>query len=897
MLVVRQLDFGAAVGDDPGVGSGWPDVNWPLVGRAAELKRVSSLLRADRGAIVLAGAAGVGKTRLAVECLDLAATRGFVPLRVSATQGAAGLPFGAFASVVPDLAPSTDLLEVLRRIADAIVGRGQGKRVAILVDDAHLLDEPSAALTQLLATTEQTFVLATLRSGEQAPAAVVALWKDELAERIELYPFAAHEVEELLTAALGGPVDGAMVHLLHRRTQGNVLFLREVVLGASESGVLCHEEGIWRLAGILPASSRLVEIIGTRLSGLDERGRHTLEVLALGEPLEVELLQVVQNQVDLESLERRGLVRIEQDGRRLNARLAHPLYGEVLRARLSRLRSRVSARALAQALVAVGARRRGDTLRLAVWSLEGGGSVQPDLMYSAASTARQRYDFRLAERLARAAVGAGAGFEAGLLLAQLCWLQGRAEEAEQHLGELVAAATTDVQRALLATTRIGVLDWALKQTDAALEVAEEAEAAIGDASCRDQITAERARILGRSGRHGAAIALAVPLLDRVSGRALVSACFAVGTSMGVAGQAAGAIDAAERGLGAHLQLTGPALPFGPYLHQVIRCAALLYAGCLAEAGAFADVEYDKAVEEGSVEARSFFAWLRGWVALAEGRVAAAARLTGESAGVFREMRWLLWVRNALMIRAHALALHGDVQTARAVLAELDGLRVPPLEICGPEVPRARAWTEVAGGDIAQGCIHLREAAAMAQQSGAYALESAAVHDLARLGHAAAALPRLRELAGVVEGPLAPARAAHATALAAEDAAGLEMSSASFDACGAVLLAAEASADAAVAWRRKGQLRKATGAERRTSALAARCEGARTPALTTTVLARTALTPRQLEIARLAAAGLANKEIAARLCLSHRTVENNLHAAYEKLGVTGRDGLARTLETP
>lgn len=161
--------------------------------------------------------------------------------------------------------------------------------------------------------------------------------------------------------------------------------------------------------------------------------------------------------------------------------------GASLKVRLSPLRSRAVARALADALTAVGARRREDTLRLAVWNLEGGGSLQPDLMYSAASTARQRYDFPLAERLARAAVGAGAGFEASLLLAQTYWLQGRAEEAEQQLSGLPAAATTDSQRGLLATTRIGVLDWALKQTDAALRVAEEAEAAIKDASCRDQI--------------------------------------------------------------------------------------------------------------------------------------------------------------------------------------------------------------------------------------------------------------------------------------------------------------------------------------------------------------------------------------------------------------------------
>jgi DNA-binding NarL/FixJ family response regulator len=78
-------------------------------------------------------------------------------------------------------------------------------------------------------------------------------------------------------------------------------------------------------------------------------------------------------------------------------------------------------------------------------------------------------------------------------------------------------------------------------------------------------------------------------------------------------------------------------------------------------------------------------------------------------------------------------------------------------------------------------------------------------------------------------------------------------------------------------------------------LATRCEGARTPALATTARARAALTARELEIARLAAAGLASREIAERLYLSHRTVENRLYAVYEKLGVAGRSELASALE--
>src|SRR5207237_10871316 len=180
----------------------------------------------------------VAGTRRARGCVSVPADLASGRPRVPATQGAAGLPFGAYAGLVPQLEPGRDLLAVLRQIARAVRRQGGGKPVAVFVDDAHLLDESSAALTHLLATTEQTFVLATIRSGEPAPAPVIALWKDGLAERLELGPLGLGEVEELLPAALGGPVDGATLHLLHRRTEGHALLLREVVLGALEPGVL-----------------------------------------------------------------------------------------------------------------------------------------------------------------------------------------------------------------------------------------------------------------------------------------------------------------------------------------------------------------------------------------------------------------------------------------------------------------------------------------------------------------------------------------------------------------------------------------------------------------------------------------------------------------------------------
>lgn len=53
---------------------------------------------------------------------------------------------------------------------------------------------------------------------------------------------------------------------------------------------------------------------------------------------------------------------------------------------------------------------------------------------------------------------------------------------------------------------------------------------------------------------------------------------------------------------------------------------------------------------------------------------------------------------------------------------------------------------------------------------------------------------------------------------------------------------------------------------------------------------TLLTPREMEIVRLAGEGLRNREIAERLTITEGTVKIHLHNIYEKLGVTGRPQL-------
>src|SRR5207253_7395926 len=105
------------------------------------------------------------------------------------------------------------------------------------------------------------FVLATVRSPDPTPDPVLALWKDGLAERIELDGLNSAAITDLLEQVLGGPVDPATSGRLARRCQGNVMFLRELVVGAIRDGSLSDEGGLWHQVGNVVPSGRLVDLV------------------------------------------------------------------------------------------------------------------------------------------------------------------------------------------------------------------------------------------------------------------------------------------------------------------------------------------------------------------------------------------------------------------------------------------------------------------------------------------------------------------------------------------------------------------------------------------------------------------------------------------------------------
>ena len=178
---------------------------WPLVGRADELAVVTEAMDGDAGGVLLAGAPGVGKTRLATECLALADERGWHSAVVRANQAVKSIPYGAFAPHLPAAFRNDGEADALRQAAAAINGSARDTRLMLVVDDAHALDDGSAALLHLLASSPQVFLVVTARSGSEAPEPVIELWKDDHIARIDVSTLDASETGALLTAVLGGP--------------------------------------------------------------------------------------------------------------------------------------------------------------------------------------------------------------------------------------------------------------------------------------------------------------------------------------------------------------------------------------------------------------------------------------------------------------------------------------------------------------------------------------------------------------------------------------------------------------------------------------------------------------------------------------------------------------------
>jgi hypothetical protein len=238
----------------------------------------------------------------------------------------------------------------------------------------------------------------------------------------------------------------------------------------------------------------LVELIEARIGGLPAAVHVVGELVAFGEPLEVGVLaRAGVSAADVDAAERAGLLVTELAGPDLRVRLGHPLFGEVIRAQTLSLRRRTLHAMLAEAAGSVEGLRPEDMVRIAVWHLEAGTLSDPGLLIAAADSALAALNYRLAERLCRAAADSGGGWSAQRLLAQALVGQGQAELAEELLVGQLTQARNDEERAQVAGVRALNLFWGLDRPAPAEAVLDQAAAHIAEPAQRAGLVVLRGR--------------------------------------------------------------------------------------------------------------------------------------------------------------------------------------------------------------------------------------------------------------------------------------------------------------------------------------------------------------------------------------------------------------------
>jgi hypothetical protein len=242
-----------------------------MVGRAEELE----LLRRLRASVpaasaVITGPPGVGKTRLAGAAMSEAAAEGWAALTISGSAGYAGVPLGPFRTVLRELG-SSELSELTTSIEHQLMKMRSSQGLFILANDCQDLDENSIGLLHQLVATDSIACIFTAPTGTLPPT-LTDLWKNGLAERIELANLSQRETSEVVSAALGGAMEDSSVNRIWQTTGGNPLYLREVVFSSTETGALQLINGAWRWRGEWAGGARLQEIVATRLGRLHPAG-------------------------------------------------------------------------------------------------------------------------------------------------------------------------------------------------------------------------------------------------------------------------------------------------------------------------------------------------------------------------------------------------------------------------------------------------------------------------------------------------------------------------------------------------------------------------------------------------------------------------------------------------
>jgi DNA-binding SARP family transcriptional activator len=319
-----------------------------LVGRAAELtrlQRIAERARTGGQTVLVSGPAGAGKSSFVGRVIRSAQEDGVLCLAGGSHDSPTPLPLEPFQEALTDYVlnvpldseaadanlsvGTSQLAEVVRelrqhlgvssaqpidpatarmRLFGAILTflRRASERMPVLlcVEDLHAADAATLQLVHYLARQTRsarvallgTFRAEEISAGSPLAQLLSALGRERLLERIELPPLDEADTGRMIADLLDGPVAGELTSSVYSVTEGNALFVEQLVLSLREKGQLDRLQGAWSPGSLdgsqLPTVIR--DVIEQRVQHLGREGRAMLQIAAvLGPSFEYQSLMDV----------------------------------------------------------------------------------------------------------------------------------------------------------------------------------------------------------------------------------------------------------------------------------------------------------------------------------------------------------------------------------------------------------------------------------------------------------------------------------------------------------------------------------------------------------------------------------------------------------------------------
>ncbi len=920
-----------------------------MIGRERELEVAAGFLgelQDGLAVLVFAGEPGIGKTTVWRDTVDRAWASSFVVLSARPVQAEAGLAFAGLTDLLEPVAgqvlaelpePQQRALKVALLREDPGSGRIDQRAVSagtsavlrslarrgpvlVAVDDLQWLDRPSArvlefALRRLADVPVGVLASERVEHGVRLPLALDQAAPEERFRRVELGPLSLAGLHKLLTGRLGRSFPRRMVTRIEAATGGNPFFALEVARSLPEDAPAS--------VPMLPMPDRLLELVEARVLGLPRGARQVLLAAAgLAEPT-VEVVRAAtrstpdESRRALEHAESRGIIRLE--GPRL--RFTHPLFVAAAYATAPAVERRRMHRRLAELTEDVEEQAR----HLALGA-DGGDAGLAARLDAAAEHARARGAPQSAAEFAewaRALTPAGRTPEILrriIRAAEYHFHAGELRRARAMLEELVKEPSAGLERAD-ALRLLGEIHYHADSFDDAIGVLTQALEYVGDSRelrLATEVslafaTVSRGDYAGASEHAARALALADAGAQPASAAEALAvaamADFLVGRGLD------------ETKVERALRLEDPdhQVPVSVRPSLVAGCLAL-FEGHLERCDRLLRPLRERTLERGEesdlVVNSCYLIWSASWggdLARAEGYAAEALEIAARIES------------DSLRCMALAFAAVPSAFTGEVVLTKSRAGESVALAPC-TGYSLAVLWASWALGVLAlsQGDFQAADAAMaplaamfedhVPEPVRAFFLpdEIEALIGLGRLDRAERLLAAFDEAARRLDRPWALMHASRCRALLLAARGDLDGASAqarqALSRCAGLELRIEAARTLLVAGQVERRLRrKAVAADHlgRAAALFEHMEAAMWAERARTELGRVGLRPpapseltaSERKVAELIASGRTNREVAAELFMSPKTVEAKLARVYRKLGVHSRAQLGAELASP